>query len=148
MFGRGVGGLCVLFVFAWAATAAAGTLKEDLAALEGAWISGPVKDVDRKGSGTIKLQFTAMKGSALKGRGSIEVNTKRNGSTYSSTRTFTFRLVEKEGVRNIVAPGPSGTGLSLRYRLQGGRLILTGDISSQSLSYKLRKVTLKRTGAK
>jgi hypothetical protein len=147
MFGRGFVWSVTLLVLVGSARAA-GTLKDDLAALEGAWISGKVKDADKKGTGTIKLQFRGAKDGALKGRGSLEVKTKRTGSTGSSTRTFTFRLVEKDGARRIVAPGPNGTGLSLTYRFHDGKLILSGEIVSQQISYNLKDVPLKRPATK
>jgi hypothetical protein len=147
MFRRSVLGPCVVSVLVLISAARAGTLKDDLAALEGAWVSGTVKDADRKSSGTIKLQFTAAKDGALSGRASIEIKTKRGGST-SSSRIFTFRLVEKDGTRKILAPGPRGTGLSLTYRLQGAQLILSGKVASQQLSYNLKDVALQRPASK
>jgi hypothetical protein len=127
---------------------AAGSLKDDLAALEGVWVSKAVKDTERKSSGVLKLQFTPAKDGALSGRGSLEIKTKRGGATSSSTRTFTFKLVEQDGKRTIVAPGPSGTGLSLTYRFKGDQLLLSGEVVSRRISYNLQNVALRRPAAK
>jgi len=137
--------MSVLVLFG--AARAGGSLKDDLTALEGGWLSKSVKDADGRGSGIIKLQFSGAK-DALGGRGSLEIKTKRSGSTSSSTRTFTFRLVGQGGNRTIVAPGPRGTGLSLTYRLKGDTLILTGEIASPRVSYNLQNVALRRATTK
>jgi hypothetical protein len=123
-------------------------LKEDLAILEGVWISKSVKDADRRGSGVIKLQFAPAKDGVLGGRGSLEIKSKRNGSYTSSNKTFPFKLVEKDGKRSIVATGQRGSGLSLSYRIKGDQLILSGEVASQRISYKLQNVPLKRVAGK
>jgi hypothetical protein len=127
---------------------AAGTLKDDLAALEGTWVSGPVKNADRKGTGTIQLKFMGAKDGALRGRGNLEIKAKRGGSTSESRRVFSFRLVEKDRTRTIVAPGARGAGISLTYRLEDGKLIVSGEVVSQRLSYNLQNVALARPATK
>jgi len=147
MPGRRIVGLSCVSVLVLSGGTQGGTLKDDLTALGGSWVSKAVKDADGRGSGIIKLQFSGAK-DALGGRGSLEVKTKRSGSTSSSTRIFTFKLVQQGGNRAIVAPGSSGKGLSLTYRLEGDKLILTGEIASPRVSYNLQNVALRRATTK
>ncbi len=144
MFTPRVGGVGSLILVLVLVNSAGGgfSAKQELAKLAGTWESGPVSDADGQGSGIVKLTMTAA------GRAELEISAKRGGSSSSSKRSFSFSVVQKGTETYIFAPGPAGTGVQLSYRLDDGKLILTGPVVSRRTSYNLKDVAMNKAEKK
>jgi S1-C subfamily serine protease len=122
-------------------------LEGDLAALKGTWQSGPVSAAGGGGSGTVKLSINPRPGS-LGGRVQVEIATKQGGRTTSSKSSYNFTLEQDGGQRLLVTHiSRGGRGMVFVYRFDGGQLVLSGELVSVRLAYKLTNVPLRKTAA-
>jgi S1-C subfamily serine protease len=122
-------------------------LEGDLAAMKGTWQSGPVPAAEGRGFGTVKLSINPRPGS-LGGQIQVEIATKQAGRTTSSKSSYTFTLEQEGGKRLLVTHiSRRGRGMVFVYRFDGGQLVLTGEVVSARLAYKLTNVPLRRTAA-
>ncbi len=120
-------------------------LAEDLAALKGTWQSGTVSGEGGEGEATVKLSISPNAG-GQGGRIQVEIATKKGGRTTSSKSSYGFTLQQEKGQRLLVTNnlGRRGRGMIFVYRLDGGRLVLSGVLASIRVAYKLQNVSFQQ----
>ncbi len=145
MFRRKTCVALVACVFALAGPLNAGApLQQDLTSLEGVWESGPVKDSDGKGTGTLKLQICRQSGDARRARQAR--NRRQKGWLLEHVQPDVYiQAWQKGGGPPDHCAGPIGTGLVLTYTLEDGKLVLSGPVVSHRVSYELHNVAMRQT---
>jgi S1-C subfamily serine protease len=122
-----------------------GSLKDDLAALKGAWQS----DTFKAGTATAKitLNFTPSNTNQTGGRVRIEITAQQRGGAATQSTTVNFTLRQSGDGRQIVARGVKRAGLEASYELKDNQLILTGSAGIPGLSLPMTRAAFRRAGA-